>query len=60
MRLGGRGLPAPQGAAGDLYAIVTLVMPKTLTEGERKLYEELAKVSAFNPRRHFDEEIARG
>jgi len=60
LRLGGRGLPAPQGASGDLYAVVAIVMPKTVTEAERKLYEELAKVSGFNPRRHFDEEIARG
>jgi curved DNA-binding protein len=54
LRLSGRGLPAPQGAAGDQFAIVQIVMPPELTDRERALVEELAAASSFNPRRHFE------
>lgn len=47
MRLRGRGL-APD--KSDLYAIVHIDVPATLTARERELYQELAKVSGFNPR----------
>jgi len=47
LRLRGRGLAADK---SDLYAIVHIDVPATLTERERELYQELAKVSAFNPR----------
>jgi curved DNA-binding protein len=52
MRLGGRGLPMPKGGAGDLYAIVQLVMPPEPSERERALLRDLAAASTFNPRRH--------
>jgi curved DNA-binding protein len=52
-RLGGKGLPRPGGGAGDLYAIVTLVVPTTLSERERKLYEELRAASKLDPRAKF-------
>ncbi len=54
LRLAGRGLPAPEGAPGDLYAIVQVVMPPELTERQRTLLEELAAASNFDPRRHFE------
>jgi len=54
LRLGGRGLPTPKGAAGDLYAIVQIAMPQELTERERALLGELAAASSFNPRRHLE------
>ena len=54
LRLAGRGLPTPQGGAGDLYAIVQLVMPPELSERERDLLRDLAAASAFNPRRHLE------
>lgn len=50
LRLGGRGLPAPAGANGDLFALVRIVLPKTLTPAERTLYEQLAALSDFQPR----------
>ena len=52
LRLSGRGLPMPQGGAGDLYAIVQFAMPAELSERERTLLRELAAASSFNPRRH--------
>lgn len=53
LRLSGRGLPKPQGGAGDLYAIAQLAMPSELSERERGLLKELAAGSTFNPRQHF-------
>jgi curved DNA-binding protein len=53
LRLGGKGLPRPGGGAGDLYAILGVAVPATLTEAERKLFEELKKTSRFNPRLRF-------
>jgi curved DNA-binding protein len=53
LRLGGKGLPKPGGGAGDLYAALEIVVPATLTDAEKKLYEELRKTSKFNPRTRF-------
>jgi len=47
LRLRGRGLAADR---SDLYAIVHIDVPATLTQRERELYQEMAKVSRFNPR----------
>jgi len=47
LRLRGRGLAADH---SDLYAIVRIDVPTTLTARERELFEELAKVSSFKPR----------
>lgn len=49
LRLAGRGLPMPRGGAGDLFAVLQVVVPPA-DERERKLYEELAKGSSFKPR----------
>ena len=54
LRLAGKGLPKPDGSAGDLYAVVQIVTPSNLTPRERELYEQLANASTFNPRAHFD------
>jgi curved DNA-binding protein len=54
LRLGGKGLPKPGGGAGDLYAALEIVAPGTLTDAERKLYEELRSLSKFNPRAKLD------
>jgi len=51
LRLAGKGLPRPGGGAGDLYALLKVVVPTTLTEPEKKLFEELRETSRFNPRR---------
>jgi len=53
LRLGGRGLPRPDGAPGDLFAVARIVNPTVLTERERELYRELAQASRFDPRGHF-------
>lgn len=50
LRLRGKGLPRQQGAPGDLRARVRIVVPKTLSAEERRLFTELRKVSSFNPR----------
>ena len=53
LRLRGRGLAKDRDAAaerGDLYAVVHIDMPATLSDRERALYQELASVSSFNPR----------
>ena len=51
LRLRGRGMPGPAGRAGDLYAEAKVMVPPSPTERERELFEELAKVSTFDPRR---------
>ena len=50
LRLKGRGLPNPKGAAGDLYAEVRIMVPVSLTDEERRLFEQLATTSTFDPR----------
>lgn len=51
LRLKGKGMPNPKGAAGDLYAVVQIRVPKRLTKKERELFEALKKASSFNPRK---------
>jgi len=50
LRLTGRGLPNPSGEPGNLYALVLVKVPVELTEAEREAYEQLARVSTFDPR----------
>jgi curved DNA-binding protein len=51
LRLRGQGMPGPRGAHGDLYAVVEIHVSKRPTGEERELFERLAAVSKFNPRR---------
>ncbi|EMD26071.1 DnaJ C-terminal domain-containing protein [Amycolatopsis azurea] len=51
LRLRGEGMPNPKGEPGDLYAEVRVMVPKKLGKRERELFEELAAVSDFDPRR---------
>ena len=53
LRLAGKGLPRPGGGAGDLYALLSIAVPATLTEAEKKLYEQLRDSSHFDPRARF-------
>jgi len=47
-----RGLPTREGKRGDLYLVVSIVMPnRPPTLVERGYYEQLARVANFNPRR---------
>src|SRR5262245_23610897 len=50
LRLAGKGLPRPGGGAGDLYAVLNIVVPPAASEREKKLYEELRAGSKFDPR----------
>ena len=51
LRLKGQGLPAHgHKKAGDLLVDIQIKIPGTLSEAERKLYEQLAEVSPFKAR----------
>ncbi|MCW3001019.1 MAG: chaperone DnaJ domain protein, partial [Conexibacter sp.] len=50
LRLKGEGWPEGGGRRGDLHAVVKIMVPKKLTKRERRLFEELAEVSKFDPR----------
>lgn len=50
VRLKGKGMPYGRGEAGDLYAVIQIVVPSRLSAKEKELFVELAKVSSFNPR----------
>ncbi len=50
LRLKGQGLNNRDGGRGDHFVRLKIVLPKKLTAEEKKLFEELAKVSEFNPR----------
>ncbi len=51
LRLRGKGLPKKGSERGDLFARVTIAVPKDLSAKERELFSEMAKVSGFNPRK---------
>jgi curved DNA-binding protein len=53
LRLARRGLPTAEGGMGNLYAVVRIEVPKTLSAHERQLLGQLAAASKFNPRAHF-------
>jgi curved DNA-binding protein len=48
LRLKGRGIPGDP--AGDIYVILSVLTPQATTEAASKLYQEMAKTMAFNPR----------
>jgi curved DNA-binding protein len=51
LRLKGQGVPASGSKpAGDLFVILKIAVPKTVDEESRKLIEEFAKRSPYNPR----------
>ena len=51
LRLRGEGLPNASGPAGNLYAVLAIHVPKRLTKDERELFQQLADVSKFDPRK---------
>ncbi|GAA0744240.1 J domain-containing protein [Dactylosporangium roseum] len=51
LRLRGKGMPNPRGDPGDLYANIKIVVPPKLSDEERRLLEQWARVSTFDPRR---------
>jgi curved DNA-binding protein len=50
LRLRGQGMPNPRGQPGDLYAEVRIIVPRSPSRREQELFEELGKVSEFDPR----------
>jgi len=57
LRLTRRGLPKSHDKEGDLFAIAQIVVPTAASERERGLFNQLADVSTFNPRGHFQQEV---
>jgi len=52
LRVRGRGLPIDtSGRQGDLYVVVNIQVPPEPSEEERELWEQLSRVSSFNPRK---------
>lgn len=51
LRMRGLGLPREDKSRGDLYAIVRVLTPESVTSQEKELWEQLAKTSSFNPRK---------
>jgi len=52
LRLKGKGIPAAggNGVAGDLYALLEVVVPPAKTDAERAAYKAMAEAFDFNPR----------
>ncbi|MBE0540108.1 MAG: J domain-containing protein, partial [Verrucomicrobia bacterium] len=50
LRVRGRGLPKRDGEKGDLIVVTRIEVPGKVTDAERKLWEQLAQESRFNPR----------
>jgi curved DNA-binding protein len=51
LRLRGRGMPNPKGKPGDFLAEAKILVPSRLSKDERRLFEELAATSKFDPRK---------
>jgi len=50
VRLRGLGLPREKGVRGDLYAVINLQVPTSVSDKERILWEQLGRDSSFKPR----------
>jgi curved DNA-binding protein len=50
LRMRGLGLPKDDSKRGDLYATVSIEVPSSVTDDEKKLWEQLAAKSSFDPR----------
>ena len=50
-RLRGKGLPAGTNKRGDLYAVASIQVPPQPTSEQRRLWEQLAEISTFTPRK---------
>ena len=51
LRLKGRGLPGKE--PGDQYVVLQIMTPEASSEEMNKLYEQMEKLSQFNPRKDF-------
>ena len=50
IRIRSKGFPRKNGNPGDLYAVIQIMVPKSLTGKEKELFEQLSLHSSFNPR----------
>ncbi len=50
LRVRGRGLPQRGDGSGDLIVVARVEVPTQVNDSERKLWEQLARESRFNPR----------
>jgi curved DNA-binding protein len=50
LRVRARGLPTRDGPRGDLMVVTRIAVPAKVTDAEKKLWEQLARESKFNPR----------
>lgn len=50
LRLRGQGLARRDGTCGDLYARLKVVVPTSVSDSERELFQQLAATSTFRPR----------
>jgi curved DNA-binding protein len=50
LRVRGRGLPDREGGHGDLMVVTRIAVPAGISDAEKKLWEQLARESKFNPR----------
>jgi DnaJ-class molecular chaperone len=50
LRLKGKGLPSQSGGRGDQYLILQIDIPSTMSDEERKLYEQLSRLPHPDPR----------
>ncbi|WP_017936627.1 DnaJ C-terminal domain-containing protein [Nocardioides sp. Iso805N] len=50
LRLAEQGLPNRRGKRGDLFAEAQITVPEKLTTEERRLFQQLASISSFDPR----------
>ncbi len=51
LRIKARGLPAGKGSRGDLFAVIHIETPHEVSHEERKLFQQLAEISKFSPRK---------
>ena len=52
VRLVDRGYPIGQGQRGDLLLELEVVVPSSLSDREKAIYQELRQVETFNPRQN--------
>ena len=50
LRLKGKGLPSREGTMGDQFVILDITLPPSMTEEERRLYEQLQQLDHSDPR----------
>jgi curved DNA-binding protein len=51
LRVKGRGLPTDTiGGIGDLYTVIEIALPETVTDEEAALWKKLSALGSFNPR----------